>query len=313
MATSYLSAGIDVSKDELELAFHGQKQTQRFKNNEAGIADLVECVRAKAPTYLALEATGGYQRSVVAALHAGNLPVSVCNPKRVRHFAQGAKYLAKTDRLDALALAHFAHAMTPACDEKPDQNQQKRAELVKRRRQLIKMRSAESKRLKQTAASDIAEDIEQTIEMLDQKIKRIEKQLDQAMAQDQTAQQQSQTLQNVQGVGPQLAKTLTNEVPELGRCSRKRIAALIGVAPFNCDSGQMRGKRMIRGGRSEVRSVLYMATLAACRFNPVIRQYYEHLISQGKAFKVAIVACMRKLLTHLNNLAAEIKNPPATT
>lgn len=312
MTISYLTAGIDVSKDELELAFHGQKRTQRFANDEAGIADLTEAVRANAPHRLALEATGGYERAVVAALHAADLPVSVCNAKRVRDFGRAIGQLAKTDRIDALILARFAHDVAPSCDPKPDKNREKRAELVKRRRQLLKMRSAEAKRLKQTAEPEMAQDIREMIESLNEKIARVEQQLDQATAQDENAQKQSQTLQSVKGVGHQLARSLINELPELGQCSRQRIAALVGVAPFNCDSGQMRGKRAIRGGRGEVRAVLYMATLAARRCNPVIKAHFEHLISQGKEFKVAMTACMRKLLTHLNSLVAEPEDSTST-
>jgi transposase len=198
-------------------------------------------------------------------------------------------------------------------DEKPDENRQKRADLITRRRQLIKMRTAEANRLQQTGDPMVRQSIKRIIEIFDQQIQDIEQQVDAATEKDEQAKQQRKTLESVKGVGPVTAHTLINELPELGRCSRTKISALVGLAPFNHDSGKMRGRRAIRGGRASVRAVLYMATLAATRSNPVIKAHFEHLISQGKLFKVAMVACMRKLLIYLNHLLASTQKPtPAT-
>lgn len=312
MATSYRTIGIDVSKDELELAWHRQKRTQRFANTGQGIAQLIDAIGSASPDRVVVEATGGYERPLGQALHDHHIPVATVNPRRVRDYAKALGILAKTDRIDAQVIARFGHDAQPACDAKPDKYRQKRADLIARRRQLIKMRTAESHRWHQTPDPAIARSIEQIIETIDQQIAEVEKQIEQAMEDDDKAKQQQRKLESVDGVGKTTARTLINELPELGRASRHEIAALVGLAPFNCDSGQMRGKRTIRGGRAEVRSTLYMATLAACRSNAVIRAHYHHLLARGKKKKVAVVACMRKLLSYLNRLLAEPKNPAAT-
>lgn len=313
MSTSYPIIGIDVSKDSLELARHGRRGTRRFANDAAGIAALVEAVGAEAPGRVVAEATGGYERALVRALHAAELPVAVVNPKRVRHYAKALGILAKSDPIDAQVLARFGHDIEPKIDEKPCPHREKRAALVLRRRQLLKLRTAELNRLHQAEEEAVAESIEAILETIDRQIAEVEAQIERAMEADERAVQQQRTLEGVTGVGEVTARTLINELPELGRCSRKQIAALVGVAPFDHDSGQMRGYRTIRDGRAPVRAALYMATLTARRCNPVIRERFEHLRAQGKAFKVAMAACMRKLLIHLNRLLAETeKSAPAT-
>ena len=309
MKGSYPIAGVDVSKDELELAWHGQKRTRKFANDASGIEKLVEVVQASTPQYVVVEDTGGYQRPLVMALHTHDLPVATVNPRRVRDYAKALGISAKTDAIDARVIARFGADIKPAINEKPDENRTKRADLVARRRQLIKMRTAELNRLKQTADPDARRSIEQMIAVLEQQIEQIEQQIKLLLEQDDQARQQARVLQRVQGIGPVTAHTLISELPELGRCGRQHIAALVGLAPFNCDSGQMRGQRAIRGGRSHVRAALYMATLSAARCNPVIHAHYKQLVARGKKTKVALTACMRKLLVYLNSLLAE-ENPP---
>ena len=305
MNTSYPHMGIDVSKDQLDLAVHGQRRTQRFANDADGIARLVATALEHPPELVTLEATGGYERSLVMALHEAGLPVAVVNPRQVRDYAKALGLLAKNDQIDARVIARFGHDTNPRRQEKPDEKREKRTELANRRRQLIKMRNAESNRLKQTFDPAVAESIRQIIASLDQQIKQIEQQQAQALAADKQAQRQTKVLQSVDGVGRVTAQTLINELPELGRTSRTSISALVGVAPFNRDSGQMRGQRAIRGGRANVRNVLYMATLTATRCNPVIRKHYQQLMARGKKFKVAMTACMHKLLIHLNRIMAD--------
>lgn len=309
MSTFYPTIGIDVSKDELELAWHGHGRTRRFANDAQGIARLIDAIDTASLDRIVIEATGGYERLLVQALHDHDLPVATVNPRQVRDYAKALGILAKTDQIDAKVIARFGHDAQPACDAKPDKYREKRADLNARRRQLIKMRTAESNRWHQTPDPAVAHSIEQVIAAIDQQIVELENQIQQAMKEDQKARQQQRKLQSVDGVGQTTAWTLINELPELGRASRREIAALVGLAPFNRDSGQMRGQRTIRGGRAAVRATLYMATLAACRSNAVIRAHYHHLLSQGKKKKVAVIACMRKLLCYLNRLLAEPNNP----
>ena len=312
MNTSYPTIGIDVSKGTLELAVNGRGSTQAFANDPAGIAALIEAVAAEAPKRVVVEATGGYERPVVRALHGADRPVAVVNPKRVRHYAKALGILAKNDPIDARVLARFGHDLEPALDEKPCKSREQRKALLLRRRQLKKMRTAELNRWHQAEDPAAAESIETLLETIDRQIADVEAQLDRATEADERAMQQQRTLEGVKGVGEATARTLINEVPELGRCSRKQIAALVGVAPFDHDSGQMRGRRTIRDGRAAVRAALYMATLTARRCNPVIRERFETLRARGKPFKVAMAACMRKLLIHLNRLLADLEKSTAT-
>lgn len=296
--------GIDVSKDTLELAEHGKKKTTTFNYDPNGLTQLIKAIGNK-PKLIVLEATGGYERMLQAALHEQDFPIATINPRRMHKFADASGVSAKNDSLDAKIIADFGYRMTTRCDEKPDKNRQKRADLVVRRRQLIKNRTAESNRMKQTYDLDIAKSIQNTVDMITTEIKEIEEQIELALEEDEQAKKNLETLLSVKSIGQITAYTLINELPELGQISRQKIVALVGLAPFDHDSGKLKGKRAIGGGRASVRTALYMATLSAIKWNTVISKHYNHLRKQGKLHKVAMVACMRKMLIHLNSLIAK--------
>lgn len=289
--------GIDVAKAKLDVFVN--EQAWQVTNDLNGFRELVERLNALAPSLIVLESTGGYESLVLSELYTAGLPVARVNPGRVREFAKSIGQLAKTDRLDAQILARFAELVRPALAILPDPQQQQLAALVNRRRQLLEMRVAEQNRL-ETAPKKLREGIRAHIRWLSEEIDRLEQDMDDFIQNTPLWREKDELLKSVPGIGPVTARTLLSELPELGQLDRKEIAALVGVAPFNHDSGHLRGKRHIRGGRTAVRSVLYMATLASTRFNPVIQSFYEHLLQQGKEKKVALVACMRKLLTILN-------------
>jgi transposase len=248
-----------------------------------------------------LEATGGYETSLAAGLAAAGLPVAVVNPKRVRDFAKASGILAKTDKLDAQVLARFAEVIVPPVRPLPDEAQRELAELLDRRMQLVSMRAQEKARL--TTVLPVArQDIQEHITWLDTRIAHFERDLNIRLRKSEAWKEKVELLEAVPGVGKVTIFTLLARLPELGQLNRGQIAALVGVAPFNDDSGKRRGQRYIRGGRGEVRGVLYMATLTARQWNPTIRQFFEHLIAVGKPYKVAMTACMRKLLTIMNTL-----------
>ena len=299
--------GIDVSKDWLDV--HVLDGTsQRFGNTPEGHRSLIALLNSQPIERVVLEATGGYERLLVAALVAAELPVVVTNPRQVRDFAKALGLLAKTDRIDAQVLARFAQAVQPPLRTIADEETLKLRELLARRAQLIEMRVMESNRLKQANASRVRSDLLSSIEFIDKRLKRLDDEIDEAIRRSPAWQDKVDLLLSVPGIGPQTARVLLVELPELGRCSRQQGAALVGLAPMNRDSGQFRGKRMIIGGRAVVRRALYMAALSASRSNPVIRKHYKKLCAAGKPFKVAIVACMRKLLTIVN---AMIRNRQA--
>jgi transposase len=293
-------AGIDVSKDRLDIAFSDDRPAFNAGNDPHGHALVVRSLRGLSTERIVIEATGGYERSVVAELAAAGLPVIVVNPRQVRDFARATGRLAKTDAIDAKLLARFAAAVQPTIRPLEDAETQGLAEVLSRRRQLVQMRVAESQRLNQTRTGRVRRSIAQVIKVLDRQIATINDDLDKLIQSSPIWKEKENLLISVKGIGPATARTLLAELPELGTVSRQEIAALVGVAPFNRDSGQFRGKRMISGGRAVVRSTLYMATLVATRFNPQIRQHYQRLLATGKAKKLALVACMRKLLTILN-------------
>ncbi|MBL9080288.1 MAG: IS110 family transposase, partial [Planctomycetales bacterium] len=301
---SLSSAGLDVSKEGLDLVTLDESEavvaSRRFVNTPAGCRELAEFLKVAAVERIVLEATGGYERTAVGELAAAGLPVVVVNPRQVRDFAKALGVSAKTDRLDAEVLARFAQRIRPPLRPLPDENALILRDLLARRAQLIEMRTMESNRLKQARTEQVAVDLRASIKFLDERLKSFDDELDQRLRQSPVWQEKADLLQTVPGVGPQTARTLIVELSELGGCSRQAIAALVGVAPMNRDSGEFRGRRMIVGGRSSVRRALYMAALTASRRNPVIRIHYEKLRQAGKPFKVALVACMRKLLTILN-------------
>lgn len=298
MATSsYI--GIDVSKDRLDVAVLGMGQEKQVKNTQVGVAELVAWLLELQPELIVVEATGGYQRGVVDALFQAGLPVAVVNPARVRQFARACGLLAKTDKLDAQVLAEFGQRMQPRQYEGKSQAEKELSALLVRRKQLEEMLKAEQNRLR-TIAPSLRGSVERIITVLKEEKKCLDEQIHEAMKRQKAWQEQSEILRSAPGVGPVTTATLLAELPELGKMDRKKIAALVGVAPMNYDSGRKRGYRKTKGGRGEVRSVLYMTTLVATRRNPVIRTQYQHLLKRGKEKKVALTACMRKFLTILN-------------
>jgi transposase len=290
--------GIDVAKDQLDLAVHGGKHW-RARNDEAGVETVATDVVALAPTLVVLEATGGYERAVTVALAARGLSVAVVNPRQVRDFAKATGVLAKTDELDARVLAHFAATVRPTPRTLADAQAHELKELVTRRRQVVSMLTAEQNRLPRTTQA-VQERIKAHLVFLETELEEQNRDLDTLLQASPLWRAREDLLRSVPGVGPVTSATLVAALPELGRLSRKEIAALVGVAPLNRDSGQQRGHRIVWGGRAEVRAVLYMAALVATQHNPVIRTLYARLLKAGKPKKVALVACMRKLLTILN-------------
>jgi transposase len=298
---SHPQVGIDISKARLDVAIHDSGEQWAAWYDGPGLAALVERLTALQPARIVVEASGGLEALLVAELAAAGLPVAVVNPKRVRDFAKAKGLLAKTDRLDAGVLAHFAAALQPALKQVPSEDEQRLAELVTRRRQVVEMLTAEQNRLS-SAPARLCERIGKHIAWLEQELSALNADIHDFIRQHPHWQDNADRLDSVPGVGPVTASTLLADLPELGHLTHKRIAALVGVAPFNQDSGRRRGKRRIRGGRTAVRNVLYMATLSATRCNPIIRAFYERLLRAGKEKKVALTACMRKLLTILNAL-----------
>jgi transposase len=291
--------GIDISKTRLDLAMYPQDAVESVPYDDPSILQVVNRLQSLQPTLVVLEATGGLERGVVRALAAAQLPVVVVNPRQVRDFAKATGHLAKTDTLDARVLARFAEAIRPALRPVPDAAMEEARALLARRRQLIDMLTAEKNRLER-AASPVRPRIQRHITWLTAELKQVDADLDETMQRSPIWQTQNDLLQSVPGVGPVMSRTLLAELPELGTLTHKQIAALVGVAPLNHDSGTLRGRRHVWGGRAPVRAALYMAALVATRWNPVIRRFYRHLRDAGKAPKVALVACMRKLLVMLN-------------
>jgi transposase len=253
------------------------------------------------PALIVLEATGGVEREVTRALASAELPVVVVNPRQVRDFAKATGQLAKTDRIDALVLARFAESVRPALRPLPDEITLELRALIARRRQITEMIVAEKNRLS-GASKSVRKRIDAHIHWLEAELDRADKDLDQSIRQSPICQENEDILRSVPSIGPVISRTLLAELPELGQLNRKQIAALVGIAPFNCDSGMLRGRRSIWGGRATVRAALYMAALVASRRNPIIKTFYTRLKEAGKASKVALVACMRKLLTILNSM-----------
>ena len=297
-----LFIGIDVAKAQLEFACRPSGETGTVANDEPGIGELVARCRTLAPTLLVCEATGGYEAALVAALATAGLPVVVANPRQVRDFAKATGQLAKTDALDAQVLALFAERVRPAPRPLPDAAAQALEALLTRRRQLVEMVTAERNRLL-VAREPVRRDLQQHIRFLERRLREADDDLHTAVKASPLWRVKDDLLQSVPGVGRVVSLTLLAELPELGRLSHKEIAALVGVAPLARDSGTRRSKRLVYGGRAPVRAVLYMAALVASKCNPVIRTFYLRLRAAGKPAKVALTACMRKLLVILNAMA----------
>ena len=300
MATSSgCYVGIDVSKDRLDVAVLGEERVCQVENTPDGIASLVQQMQALQPELIVVEATGGYQRAVMDALFVAGLAVAVVNPARVRQFARACGLLAKTDKLDAQVLAVFGQRVQPKRYTGKSEAEKQLSALLVRRKQVEEMLKAEQNRLRITSLS-LKSSVEQVIVCLKEQKKCLDKQIQQFVAEQKAWQEQTKILRSAPGVGPVTTATLLAELPELGKMDRKKVAALVGVAPMNYDSGKKRGYRKTKGGRTNVRSVLYMSTLVATRYNPVIQTQYQHLLKRGKEKKVALTACMRKFLTILN-------------
>ena len=293
--------GIDVSKSRLDVVMRPSQETWQSTNDEAGVRALVERLQSLSATLLIVEATGGYERLLVAALVAAQLPVVVINPRQARDFAKALGQLAKTDRIDAHLLALFAERVRPPTRALPDEATQELEALLVRRRQVVEMLTAEENRRKQ-ARPALRERIQAHIRWLRGELSDAESEMERAIEASPAWQVRVDLLRSVPGVGPAVSRTLLGELPELGQLTHRQIAKLVGVAPLNRDSGTLRGRRSIWGGRAPVRSALYMAALAGIRWNPILSTYYRRLRNGGKAHKVALVACMRKLLIILNAL-----------
>ena len=299
MSQTPVFVGIDIAKAELVVAVRPTGDRWTLPNSEAAWPPLIARLQALAPHGIVCEASGGYEAPLTSALAAAGLPVVVVNPRQVRDFAKATGTLAKTDRLDAGILAHFAEAVRPAVRPLPDAATQLLAALLARRRQLVEMLTAERNRLGLTPSALQAE-LRGHIADLARRVAALDRDLDRHLRASPVWRAQEDLLRSVPGVGPVTARTLLAALPELGTLDRRAIAALVGVAPLARDSGTLRGRRSCWGGRAVVRTALYMATLTGVRFNPTLAAFYAHLVAQGKRKKVALVACMRKLLTILN-------------
>lgn len=295
--------GIDVAKTHLDVAWRPDGTRSRVSNDAAAIEALVAALAARAPTLVVLEATGRLERTLVAALVAARVPVAVVNPRQVRDFARATGRLAKTDAIDAAVLAHFAEAVRPVARPLPDAATDALAALVARRRQLVEMLVAERNRRAAARTDAVRRDVDAHVTWLTARLKDLDRDLDAALRASAVWRERDDLLASVPGVGRVTVVTLRAELPELGTLTGKQIAALVGLAPVARDSGAQRGERHIAGGRASVRHVLYMTALACVRHNPVVRAAYTRLRSSGKKPKVALVACMRKLLTILNAIA----------
>jgi transposase len=298
-----LNVGIDVSKETLDICTSAAERWQ-CKNDQDGIESLVKRLKELPIERIVLEATGGYEAAVVAELAAAGLPVIVINPRQVRDFAKASARLAKTDRIDAETLVGFAQAIKPPVRPLKDEQTLALEAVLARRRQLVGMLTMERQRL-HTAASIVRKDLKEHITWLVKRLKEIDRELTALLRASPLWRERESLLSEVHGVGKQTILSVCASLPELGRLNRKQVAALVGVAPYNCDSGTLRGQRHCWGGRAEVRAVLYMAALNATRFNPVIRKFYQRLLAAGKPRKLAVTACMRKLLTILNAMVRD--------
>lgn len=299
--SDWVFVGIDVAKEKVDVAVRPTGEKWEARNDEQGRKELVQRLRTLSPTLVVLEATGGYEVELALALTDASMAVRIVNPRQVRDFAKGKGLLAKTDGLDAGILAEYAETYQPEARALPDEEAREMAALLSRRRQLIDMKTAENNRLEH-ARGEVRKRILAHVAWLKGEIERTERNLDDKIRRSPLYVEKNERLQSVPGVGKQTALSLILNLPELGTLDRKQIAALAGVAPFNRDSGKRRGKKSIWGGRAQVRAVLYMAAVVASRHNKVIRVFYEKLLAAGKPKKLALTACMRKLLTILNSM-----------
>jgi transposase len=301
-STSHACVGIDVAKDSLDVCLLATDTCFTITNDSDGFRQLIGQLPAAGSCLVVIEATGGYQRRVVAALMAAGHEVAVVNPRQVRDFARGLGILAKTDRIDARVIARFGEQAKPRPSEVNSEKQAAFRELVTRRRQLVEFRTAEKNRLETANAPTVRKNIRHMLEQLDKQIRQLEEEMGELISANPMLAAKATLLKTVPGVGPVVIANLLTELPELGRLNRQQVAALVGVAPFNRDSGKFHGRRAIWGGRASLRSVLYMAALTARRSNPLIRAFAQRLEAVGKPIKVVLTACIRKLLVILNTM-----------
>lgn len=301
-----LFVGIDVAKATLDIAIHGETTVAQQPNDDAGIMAVVERLNGLNPTLVVVEASGGWEMNLVAALAAASLPVAVVNPTRVRYFAKALGQYAKTDKLDARLLAHFAERVRPEVRPLKQGEQARLSQVISRRQQLVKMLTMEKNR-RATTQGEMRSQLDSHIQWLKAEIEVLNDKMRQLIEASPQWQAKEQVLRSMPGVGPVTALTLLADLPELGQLNRQKIAALVGLAPINKDSGPRQGKRRIFGGRVSVRCVLYMAALSAAKTNPVISEFYGRLLAKGKAKKVALTACMRKLLVMLNAMIRDMQ------
>ena len=297
--------GIDVAKATLDVAIGSDGELVQVENREAGIAQLVKRLGEAAPALVVLEATGGYESLVAAAVAGREIAVAVVNPRQVRDFAKATGVLAKTDRIDARVLARFAEAVRPEPRPLPTAEAKELEEFLGRRRQIVDMLTMEKNRLSIASTERMKKSLKKHIAWLEEALRRANDDIDTAVRNSPAWREQEDLLRSFPGIGPVSARTVLGELPELGALNRKKIAALVGVAPLNRDSGTLHGARTCWGGRANVRQVLYMATISAVRCNPVIRRVYLALRARGKKHKVALVACMRKVLTILTAMVRD--------
>jgi transposase len=300
--------GIDVSSQTLDVCVLPEKRLWTVSNDAQGRATLTEELKSRSVALIVLEATGGYEVPIVAELAGAALPVVVVNPRQARDFAKALGLTAKTDRVDAGALARFAQDIRPEIRPLPSEEERFLRELLARRRQLVQLHTQETNRFQQAASPKVRYSIRDIIRALEKQIRQIDADIDRLIRQSPVWREKEEILRSVPGVGPTTARTLLAELPELGHCGNRQISSLAGLAPRNRDSGKFRGKRSIGGGRGAVRSALYMAALTGIRHNPKLHEFYLRLRNEGKMFKVAITACMHKLLVILNTIVR--KNIP---
>ena len=291
--------GIDVSKDWFDVAVLGEKNTKQYANTKRGIREIVKWMKALNPKLMVVEATGGYEEALVLALFEAGLPVALVSPQRVRQYARARGLLAKTDQLDAHILADFGKHIQPRLFVGNSEERKRLSALVARRNQLNSMLQAEKNRLRTTSV-EMRESLKRVMVCLQAEMKELEEQIRQFMKAHEEFRKQEKLLRSAKSIGAVTAATLLADLPELGTLDRKQVAALVGVAPMNKDSGKKRGYRKTKGGRPHVRRTLYMATLSGIRYNPILKPQYDQLVKRGKEKKVAITACMRKMLTILN-------------
>lgn len=303
--TTQIYVGIDVAKDKLDMGRTDQPHITTVTNDDQGITQLTQQLGRLSPAVIVVEATGGLEQPLLDALLDASLPVALVNPGQVRHFISGMGRLAKTDAIDARMLAEFAHRASPRLSEKRSKNRQELEALVTCRRQLVEVRTEQTNRRRSTRSIAARKVIDKVLATINEQLKTLDKDIRELIQSDDDLSGPDKLLRSVPGVGLILSATLLAELNELGVIGRRQVSALAGVAPFNRDSGRHRGKRRIRGGRTSVRCVLYMATITAIRCNPVIQRFAERMKSAGKPAKVVITACMRKLLTILNAMLRE--------